>query len=152
MTRSLTFICRQKINFILHDFLEMLQRYWKLIVLGTLSMPGYAHPKWKKIAENVCVYLQAKIIFIPHPSPMLFWRYCKDMQTLIHSLKMIVSTCKRLPCLSACEKYTSSFPSFLRYYILKEPAIWLADSILAHYSRTRISPDMGLVVKHQQQY
>ena len=45
-----------------------------------------------------------KINFIP----MLFWRYCKDMQTSyfwcfghawLHMLKMIVSTCRRL-CMS----------------------------------------------------
>ena len=41
---------------------------------------------------------------------------------------------------------------FFHYYILKNPAIWLADSILAHNSRARILPDMGLVVKYQQQY
>ena len=51
---------------------------------------------------------------------------------------MIVSTCRRLWCLSAHQKYTSSFTSFLRYYILKNTAIWLANSILAHNSRTRI--------------
>ena len=72
---------------------------------------------------------------------MLFWRYCKDMQTSyfgyfghawLHTPKMIVSTCTRLWCLSVCKKQTSSFTSFLRYYILKNPAVWLADSILIH--------------------
>ena len=43
---------------------------------------------------------------------------------------MMISTCRRLRWLSACQKYTSSFTSFLRYYILKNPAIWLAGSIL----------------------
>ena len=71
-------------------------------------------------------------------SPMLYWRYCKDMQTSyfgyfghawLHTSKMIISTCTRLWCLSVCKKQTSSFTSFLRYYILKNPAIWLADSI-----------------------
>ena len=58
-----------------------------------------------------------------------------------HTPKMMVLTCWWLRCLSACEKYTSSFTSFLRYYILKNPTIWLADSILAHYLRIRILPD-----------
>ena len=57
--------------------------------------------------------------------------------------KMKVSACKTLWCLSACQKYTSSLTSFLRYYIL--PAIWLANSILARNWRTRILPDMRLV-------
>ena len=78
---------------------------------------------------------------------MHFWRYRKDMQTSYfghawsHTPKMMVSTCWWLRCLSACEKYTSSFTSFFRYYILKNPAIWLADSILAHNLRIRILPD-----------
>ena len=44
------------------------------------------------------------------------------------------------------KKKTSSFISFLIYYILKNHATWLADSIFAHNSRTRILPDMWLVV------
>ena len=68
-------------------------------------------------------------------SPMLYWRYCKDMQTSyfgyfghawLHTPKMIVSTCTRLWCLSVCKKQFSSFTLFLRYYILKNNAIWLA--------------------------
>ena len=68
----------------------------------------------------------------------------------LHTPKMIVSTCRGLRYLSACQKWTSSFTSFLRYYILKNPVIWLADSILAHNSRNTIKPDMALVVKYQQ--
>ena len=69
---------------------------------------------------------------------MLFWRYCKDMQTSyfgyfghawLHTPKIIKSTCTRLWCLSVCKKQTSSFILFLRYYILKNPAIWLAVPI-----------------------
>ena len=45
---------------------------------------------------------------------------------------MIVSAWRKLRCLSVCQKYASSFTSFLRYYILKNPVIWLADIILAH--------------------
>ena len=50
---------------------------------------------------------------------------------------MIVSTCRRLWSLSACQKYTSSLTSFLRYYILKNTMIWLADTILPHISRLK---------------
>ena len=95
-----------KINSILHVFLKILQKYWKLVVLDTLGMPGHTH-------------------------------------------NMIVSTRRRLQCLSACQKYNSSFTFFLRYYILKNPVIWLADSILDHNLRTTILPDMGLVLQYQ---
>ena len=54
--------------------------------------------------------------------------------------KMIVSTCRRLKCLSVCQKYISSITSFLGYYILKNPVISLADSILAYNLRTRNLP------------
>ena len=83
-------------------------------------------------------------------SPMLYWRYCKDMQTSyfgyfghawLDAKKMIVPTCRRPRCLSASQKYTSSFTSFLRYYILKNHAVWFADNILVHNSRNRILPD-----------
>ena len=48
----------------------------------------------------------------------------------------------------------SSFTSFLSYYpIVTNPAIGLANnSILAYNLRTRILPNMGLVVKYQPQY
>ena len=58
---------------------------------------------------------------------------------------MILSTCRKLRCLSACQKQTSSFTSFLRYYILKSPATWLANSTLTHNLRTWILPDIGLL-------
>ena len=142
MKKPLTLICRQKTKFILHIFLEILQRYCKLIVLGTLGMPGYANEKWYyQLVENFRVYLQAKNQLHSHA-----------FLEILHTLKTIVSTCRRLRCISACQKSTSSFTSFLRYCILKNPAIWLADSILAHNSRTRILPDIGLVVQYQQQY
>ena len=87
----------------------------QLIILSTLGMPDYGHPKWKyQLVKHFDAYLHAK-------------------NTLHRSLW----------CLSACQKYTSSLTSFLRYYIL--PAIWLANSILARNWRTRILPDMRLV-------
>ena len=47
LRKHLTFIFRQKINFIHHSFPEIF--YYKDIVNfygGTLDMPGYTHPKW----------------------------------------------------------------------------------------------------------
>ena len=65
---------------------------------------------------------------------------------LLYATKMIVSTCRRLRCLSTCQKQNSSFTSSLRYYILKIPAILLADSIWNHNWRPRILPGMGLLL------
>ena len=42
-------------------------------------MPSYAHPKWYyQLVENFSIYLQAKK---STSSPVLFWRYYKDMPT-----------------------------------------------------------------------
>ena len=67
----------------------------------------------------------------------------------LHKPKMIASTCRRLWFLCVCHDKNSSFTSFLRYHILRNPAIWLAHSILAHKLRTRILQDMGLVMKNK---
>ena len=104
--------------------------------------------------QSDTVILQKTFVFICRQkstsSPMLLWRYCIDMQTYfgyfghaqLHSPKMVVSPRRRLRCLSACKKQTSSFSSFLRYYILKNSATCLAGSILAHNSRPEILPDV----------
>ena len=64
---------------------------------------------------------------------LFFWRYCKDMQASylgyfghawISTPKMIVQTCRKLRCLSACQKYTFIIHFFLE--ILKNPTtFWL---------------------------
>ena len=60
--------------------------------------------------------------------------------------KPIVLTCIKR-CFPTCKNSTSPLSFFLRYYTYKSPAIWLAESILAHNSRTGISPDKLFAVK-----
>ena len=127
------FICRQKINFIFTVFLEMLQIYCKIVMLGTLGKPGSAHLKWYyHLAETFCISLQAK-----NQLHLLcfFWIYCKDTQTSYFGYfghvwlripKLIKSTCRKLRCFPACWCFS--------YYILKNPAIWLANIISALYT------------------
>ena len=73
----------------------------------------------------------------------VFWAYLA-MQTQ-NSINLIVSICRKLRCLSSYQNYIS----FLRYWMFNNPAIWLANNIMAHNSRTRILPDIGLVMKYQ---
>ena len=92
LKKSLTFIRRQKIDFTLHVFLdEILQRYCKLNALDTLGMPGYAQ----------------KVNFIPHAFLQILLGYANLFgyygHAWLYTLKMIVSTCRRLQCLSACQ-------------------------------------------------
>ena len=76
MKKPLTFICRQKIKLILHIFLEILQRYCKLAVLGTLGVPGYVNPKWYyQLKENFRVYCRQNIKFTPPPFLEILQRY-----------------------------------------------------------------------------
>ena len=92
--RNLSCSCRQKINFILKVSFEILQRDCKLNIYGTLGTPGYAHPSADKKSTL---------------SLMFFWRYWKIIQTYYfgyfghawqHTPKIIVSSCRKLQCLS----------------------------------------------------
>ena len=49
----------------------------------------------------------------------------------IHA-KTTVSPCREYCCVFTCKKSTWTLTSFLRYYTLKSPAIWLAKSIFTH--------------------
>ena len=72
------FICRQNINFVVHVFLEILQKYCELVFLGTLGMYGYAHPKWYyQFVQNFRVYLLIKNQLYPHVFLKILQRYCK---------------------------------------------------------------------------
>ena len=65
-----------KINSILYVFFEILQRSYKVVVLGALGMPGQAHPNWYyQFVENFCVYLQVKYQFISHAFLEILQRY-----------------------------------------------------------------------------
>ena len=139
MKRHLTFICRQKITSSFTFYL----RYCK-----DIANLHY------QLVETFWVYLQTKNQI--HLS--FFWRNCKDVQTSyfryfghvwLCTPIMVVSTRGKLLCSSAGQKYTSSITSFLRYYILKNAATWLAKSTLNHNLRARILPDMGLIAKYQ---
>ena len=131
-------------------FSLILQRYRKFVVLGTLGMPGYVRPKWYYyLIENFYVYLQVKNQL---PPPCLYGDIAKIWKLVLHTFACLVTltqngTISLLKPLMFIwmQKINLSFTSFLRYYSLTNPGIWLADSILAHNSR--ILPDM--VVKYQ---
>ena len=96
----MTFICRQKINFTFHIFLELFF-YYKDIV----NLSGYfGHVR-------------------------------------LYTPKVILSIYRKLLCLSAGKKSTSS-PCFSEDWLV---------STLVDNSRTRIFPIIGLVLKYQQE-
>ena len=99
----------KKIKFITYFFLQILQRNSKLVLLGTLDMPGYVHSKWYyQLVGNFYVYLHAKIRL--HPSSFFleilqsYFGYFGHAWSHTHTPKMIVSTCRRLRGLSASQK------------------------------------------------
>ena len=72
LKKPVIFISRQRINFILQVFLEILQRYCKL----PLGMPGHAHPKlYYDLVESFRVYVQEKINFLLHAFLEISQRY-----------------------------------------------------------------------------
>ena len=107
-------------------FLEILQRYCKLVTLGALGMPGYGHRKQR---YQIFIVTQ-KIHLTPHLFHEIVLRYSKLFilkACYIESLysehriwscppKNIVSTCRKLQRLSTCKISTCRFlDSFLRY-------------------------------------
>ena len=107
-------------------FLEILQRYCKLVTLGALGMPGYGHRKQR---YQIFIVTQ-KIHLTPHLFHEIVLRYSKLVilkACYIESLysehriwscppKNIVSTCRKLQRLSTCKISTCRFVDcFLRY-------------------------------------
>ena len=66
-----------------------------------------------------------------------FWPHTPKKFLINFNLCKFVSTCKK-----------PSINLFWRYGWLKNPAIWLAENILANISGTKIVPNMGFVQKH----
>ena len=68
----------QKVNFVIHLFLKMLQRNSKLVILGNLGMADYAHLKWLyQFDEIFDVYLQAKNQLCSSRFSWDIAKYCK---------------------------------------------------------------------------
>ena len=148
-----------KINFILHVFLEILRKYCKLVILGALGMPGYAHLKYYYQLVEASLYINwQKINFIPHVfmeillryANLLFWVLCSCLHTHIQ----YDSSINLQKTLIFIYKPKINFIIHLFFEILhfKEFWNWLANSISAHNSRTGILPDMWLMMKNQLQY
>ena len=131
------FICMQEIQFIPPFFLETLQ-YCKLAILSTLGMPGYGHQEgWHQLVEKCDGYLHATNEI--YHSPL-----CRNMATIFQIYfgyfrlawprppKSMTLTSRKLWCAKIdMQNSTWSLFSFLGHYTLKNPVIWLAESILA---------------------
>ena len=111
LKKALTFIGLKKTNFIFYVLLEMLQRYCKLAVLGTLGMSGYTHSKWYyHLVETFVFICRQKINFISHAFSGDIAKICEHflatlgMPSYMHIHKLIVSSWRWLLCLSACHK------------------------------------------------
>ena len=99
----------------------LLQRYYKPLVVDTLSMSGYAHHKgYYRLVENFYVYLQAKSqLYLPcfYRDIAKIWNlfWVLVWNTLLHSLKMMVSPCKRLQLFICMQKTNFIIHFFLSF-------------------------------------
>ena len=75
----------------------------------------------------------------------------KPISDHIHS-EIIEKTFSFPDFVPACKKSGYFINLFWRYVWLKNPAIWLAENILAHIFGTKIFPNMGFVQKYSKQY
>ena len=139
---------RQKINFVTHFFLKILQRNSKLVILGNLGMPGHTHLKYSiNLRKHLTSIFRQRINFILHNFLELFF-IAKILKTRFgyfghdctHS-KVILSTYRKLTCLSAANKSTLSPMLFWRLVV--------SSKNQNQNSRTRILPNMTLVRKYQ---
>ena len=120
----------------------LFQRYCKHVILGILGEPDYAHQKWyyhlsylsegkKKRFHPTCFSGDiAKICKLCNLGTlgMPDYRYRIWLNQLVENLDVSQHVKNKL----------HFFTSPLRYFILKNPAVWLVNSISAHSSRTRI--------------
>ena len=83
-------ICRQTINFILHVFLEVLQRYRELVILGTLvCLNMHTQSDTINLQKTFVFICRQKINFIPHTflerfqrhANLLFWVFSDCLAT-----------------------------------------------------------------------
>ena len=113
-----------KINFITHFFLNILQRKSNLIILGNIGVPGHT-PKtivsiWRKPhCLNVGKNSTSSFRFSLRCWKDLILQTCNFGyfgHTWLCTLKMIMSTYRKLPCLFRGRKSTSSPTFFCKYW------------------------------------
>ena len=101
-------------------------------------------PTWRKLyclsAGRKSCFVHVFLEILQRYANFLFWIIWACLATHTQNDR---TTCREPLCLSVYQKLTLSFTLFLRYYISKNPAIWLANSILACNSKTKFSPGIG---------
>ena len=151
MKKPLMFTCRQKINFILHVFLEILQTcYFRYFGHAWLRTTKLVLTSRRKLS---CLSAAKKST----SSPTFSLRYCYDKLVILGNSGMPGYTQPKwyyqlvenfmFICMS---KINFIVYFFLGIFHFKESYNLIGQhSILAYKSRTRIFPDMGLMVKYQ---
>ena len=131
MRKPLALICRKKTKFILHIFLEILQRHYKP-VLSTLGMPDLTSPKWYyQLVKNFRVYLQAKNNFISHALLEILQRYANFLIWVLWTCLIAntqndrINLCKTLMFI-CMQKTNFSIHFILEILHFKKSGIWLA--------------------------
>ena len=149
-------ICVQKINFITHFFLKILQRNSKLAILGNFGHAWQHKPKLiVSIWRNLCrLYADKNIKLILHVFLEISQIFCKlvvlgtwEMPGYAHPNWYHQRAEDFYVYLHA--KHYFIIHLFLEIFRFNNPAIWLGNSNLARNPTTRILPDMGFEVKYQ---
>ena len=149
------FIYRLKTSFICHViFLEILQGYYKLVILRTLRMVGHITQSDINLQKIWYLFCRQKINFIPY----VFWGYCKDANFLFWVL--LVYLTKHIQNDSLNMQKTSMFicmPKihfiicfFLDILHFKESCNLIDQQYFGAMTReAEFLPDMRIVVKYQ---
>ena len=131
-------IYMQKINFITIFYFKILQSNSKLVIWGNFDMPGHTQLWWYLFEVNLDVYLKAKSQLHPLCSP---WDIAKALQihcfgyfghAWLSTFKVVLSTCRKLSCLSA-GKTSTPHPTFFF-----ETLQIYANSYFGNFGHTRL--------------
>ena len=131
-----------KNNCILPVFLEILQRYCKLVVFGTFGHVWLRTPKviLSSCKRLLCFSADKKSTSLP----MLLWRYCKDMQTYFRYFghPWLHSPKKQYKLVEDFDVYLHAKMNFIIYFFLNNPCNGIGWLYLAHNLRPKILPYM----------
>ena len=102
-----------------HSFLNMLQKYYQLPILGTLDISGHLHQKQPQLVKTLMFICMEKMNSLPN---FFFWDIVKILQTYYfeyfenawsYPAVMIVSPCRHLWCPKCWNQLVGNFDVYL---------------------------------------
>ena len=148
----MTFISRQKINFIIPVFLKILQRYCNFVFWELWESLLWTLKVIYQVVANCCVYQQTKNQIYPPRFPVDIARYTNLFRVLRTSLVTHTQNdCRRIKLCKTSTYFCMSKIKFMIHFRFTFWRIMQFDWLIAFWLMTRdleLLSDMWLVVKY----